>query len=141
MGNYDIFVGGSWDSLSDVVETLLHFTVLKIRRKPFILWREDWDWNVKSFKRRMVKRLARFLGKNADAILVPGPKHREFFTSLGVPKQKIFIMPNVSNIKVRLGDYKNRDILRENSIQRTKSCTLRWTFNRPQGCGLPHKGV
>jgi glycosyltransferase involved in cell wall biosynthesis len=124
MENYDIFVGGSWDTLSDVVETLLHFTVLKIKRKPFILWREDWDWNVQSFKRRMVKRLARFLGKNADALLVPGPKHREFFTSLGVSRQKIFIMPNVSNIRVRLGDYKNRDILREKFDTKHKKVVL-----------------
>lgn len=111
MGNYDVFVGGSWDTLGDALETMLHFLIVKIKRKPFILWREDWDWNVKSLKRKFVKTLAKFFGRNADAILVPGSKHRDFFTSLGVDIENIFIMPNVSNISVKEKDNTNRDEL------------------------------
>jgi hypothetical protein len=99
MGDYDIFVGGSWDTATDVLETLFYFLLVKLKRKPFILWREDWDWNVKSFKRSFVKKLAGFIGRNVDAVLVPGTKHREFFTSLGVDSDNVFIMPNVSNIE------------------------------------------
>lgn len=124
MGDYDIFVGGSWDTIADVVETLFEFVIVKIRRKPFILWREDWDWNVQSFKRKMVKRLARFLGGNVDAILVPGSKHMEFFISLDVSPDKIFIMPNVSSIKMKLNDYKNRDNLRQEFELKNKKVVL-----------------
>ena len=124
MGDYDIFVGGSWDTLTDVIETLFHFTIVKVRKKPFVLWREDWDWNVESLKRKMVKRLARFIGGSADAILVPGPKHMEFFTSLGVSPDKIFIMPNVSNIKLKLNDYKNRDSIRQEFGLKDKKIVL-----------------
>jgi glycosyltransferase involved in cell wall biosynthesis len=124
MGDYDIFVGGSWDTFADVVETLFEFIIVKIRRKPFILWREDWDWNVQSFKRKMVKRLAGFLGKNVDAILVPGSKHMEFFVSLDILPDKIFIMPNVSSIKMKLSDYKNRDNLRQEFELKNKKVVL-----------------
>jgi len=103
-GDYDVFVGGSWDTLTDLIETLVYFLVVKLRRKPFILWREDWDWNVKSLKRSLVKKFAGFIGRNVDAILVPGTKHREFFTKLGVKPENIFIMPNVSNIEASQDD-------------------------------------
>ena len=59
-GDYDIFLGGSWDTLTDVIETLLYFIIVKFKNRPFILWREDWDWNVQSTKRRLVKILAGF---------------------------------------------------------------------------------
>jgi glycosyltransferase involved in cell wall biosynthesis len=80
---------------------------VKFKNRPFILWREDWDWNVQSTKRRLVKILAGFLSRRADAILVPGSKHKEFFTKLGVSSEKIFIMPNVSNLTIKDSDYPN----------------------------------
>lgn len=107
MGDYDVFVGGSWDTLTDLIETIVYFSVVKIRRKPFILWREDWDWNVKSLKRSLVKKFAGFIGRNVDAVLVPGTKHREFFTKLGVKPENVFIMPNVSNIEAKEMDELN----------------------------------
>ena len=113
MGDYDIFLGGSWDTLNDVIETLLYFIIVKFKRRPFILWREDWDWNVQSTKRSLVKILAGFLSRRTDAILVPGSKHREFFTKLGVSSEKIFIMPNVSNLTLKDDDYNNLIKIRE----------------------------
>lgn len=113
MGDYDIFLGGSWDTLNDVIETLLYFLIVKFKRRPFILWREDWDWNVQSTKRSLVKILAGFLSRRTDAILVPGSKHREFFTKLGVSSEKIFIMPNVSNLTLKDDDYNNLIKIRE----------------------------
>jgi len=113
LGDYDIFVGGSWDTLTDLIETLFYFIIVKLRRKPFILWREDWDWNVESTKRSFVKFMAGFIGKNVDAVLVPGFRHREFFTKLGVSSDKIFIMPNVSNIELSDKDYENKEKIKE----------------------------
>ena len=109
LGDYDIFVGGSWDTPQDLIETIFYFLIIKIRRKPFILWREDWDWNVKSAKRSFVKMFAGFIGRHADAILVPGTKHMEFFTSLGANPRKIFIMPNVSSIESNAADNDNKN--------------------------------
>lgn len=111
MGDYDVFVGGSWDTPTDVFETFLYFLIVKIRRKPFILWREDWDWNVNNTKRKLAKFIAGIFTRGADAILVPGTKHREFFTGLGASPEKMFIMPNVSNLVLKDEDHFNRDKL------------------------------
>lgn len=124
MGDYDIFVGGSWDTPQDLIETIFYFTIVKLRRKPFILWREDWDWNVKSLKRSLVKAFAGFIGRNADAILVPGTKHMEFFTTLGADPEKIFIMPNVSSIEKSAADNENKDKIREELGLRDKKVVL-----------------
>ncbi|OPY25676.1 MAG: Trehalose synthase [Methanobacterium sp. PtaU1.Bin242] len=112
LGEYDVFVGGSWDTPTDVIETLFYFIIVKLKRKPFVLWREDWDWNVQSNKRKIAKALAGFLGRHANAVLVPGSKHQEFFTGLGVSPEKVFIMPNVSNLMIKKDDYTNRDMIR-----------------------------
>ena len=122
--DYDVFVGGSWDTLTDVIETLFYFLVVKIQRKPFILWREDWDWNVKSLKRFMVKKFAGFIGRNVDAVLVPGTKHREFFTKLGVKPENVFIMPNVSNIEASKNDEIYRDQIIEGLNLQNKKVAL-----------------
>jgi glycosyltransferase involved in cell wall biosynthesis len=112
MGEYDIFIGGSWDTFTDLLETMFYFTIVKLRRKPFIIWREDWDWKVHSLKRRLVKFIAGLIGRHSDAILVPGIKHQEFFTKLGVSQDKIFIMPNISNITLKDQDFENQKIIK-----------------------------
>lgn len=111
MGDYDLFVGGSWDTATDVFETFLYFLIVKIKGKPFILWREDWDWNVNNTKRKLAKFIAGIFSRGADAILVPGTKHREFFIRLGTSPDKIFIMPNVSNLVLKDNDFSNQDKL------------------------------
>lgn len=121
MGDYDIFVGGSWDTPSDLTETIFYFLIVKLKKRPFILWREDWDWNVHSLKRKLVKFFAGFFGRHADAVLVPGIKHCEFFSNLGVSTEKIFTMPNVSNITLKDQDYHHRDmIIQENNLKGKK---------------------
>jgi len=94
-----------------VFETFLYYVIVKIKRKPFILWREDWDWNVNNTKRKLVKFIAGIFSRGADAILVPGTKHQEFFTGLGASPEKIFIMPNVSNLILKDEDHNNLDKL------------------------------
>lgn len=121
MGDYDVFLGGSWDTPSDLIETILYFVLVKLKKKPFILWREDWDWKVNSAKRRLVKLFAGFFARQADAVLVPGSKHQQFFSKLGVNPEKIFTMPNVSNITLKDEDYLHRDrIIRENDLEGKK---------------------
>lgn len=124
LGDYDVFVGGSWDTPTDVFETFLYFFIVKLKGKPFILWREDWDWNVKTAKRKFAKFLAGFFSRNADAVLVPGTKHREFFTGLGVSPDKIFIMPNVSNLEIKEEDYNNSYKIREELELKDKKIVL-----------------
>lgn len=97
-GDYDIIVGGSWDSLQEIIETTLYFTIAKLRRKKFVLWTEDWNWNLKTTKRRLVKFFAQIIIKKSDAIVLPGTKQKECVIYLGASPSKVFLMPNASNI-------------------------------------------
>lgn len=97
---YDVTVGGSWDTLQELVESIILFTMTKIKKEPFIIWREDWDWEKEdTIKERMLNIIIKYLCNHSDAILVPGTLHKQYFHDrLEVPDEKIHIMPNVSNI-------------------------------------------
>ena len=56
--DYDILIGGSWDTPQELIETIILFTITQIRKKPFIIWREDWDWpKKKNLKEKILERL------------------------------------------------------------------------------------
>ena len=97
---YDVTVGGSWDTLQELVETIMLFSMTKIKKEPFIIWREDWDWQKDdTIKERMLNIIIKYLCNHSDAILVPGTLHKTYFHErLKVPNENIHIMPNVSNI-------------------------------------------
>ena len=98
-GNYDVVVGGSWDTAQELIETIMLHLMTRIKNKPFIIWREDWDWKRENtFKEKILNRVIKYITTHSDAILVPGTLHKEYFTKLGVLPDNIHIMPNVSNI-------------------------------------------
>ncbi len=99
--HYDLTIGGSWDTPQELIETILLFIITKIKKEPFVIWREDWDWEKKdSVKEKLLTVIVKFLCNHANAILVPGTLHKKYFNNiLEVPENKIHIMPNVSNIK------------------------------------------
>ncbi len=123
-GDYDIMVGGSYDTLSELIETLFHSTIAKIRGKKVIIWREDWGWKAQSLQKTMAMPLIKFVLRISDAVLVPGIKHREYFISLGVPPERIFLMPNVSNVIVNNESYKMKDELKEKNEFKDKKVIL-----------------
>jgi len=121
MGDYDVLVGGSWDSIPEIIETVWYFTIAKWRRKPFILYREDWGWKRTSWKEKLKAPLIRWITRHSDAILVPGKKHREYFLSLGATPEKVFLMPNVSNMVAGEKDELHRERLaKELNIENKK---------------------
>jgi glycosyltransferase involved in cell wall biosynthesis len=98
MADYQVLIGGNWDNLPELIETLIFFTISKIRRKKYVIWSEEWEWEVISLKKRLIKPIIKLLVKKSDAIIVPGTKHKEYFVSLGAIPEKVFLMPNASNI-------------------------------------------
>ncbi|MGZ7210406.1 MAG: glycosyltransferase family 4 protein [Methanobacterium sp.] len=98
MEDYQVLVGGNWDNFSELIETLSFFIISKIRRKKYIIWSEEWGWKSISFKKRLIKPIIKLIASKSDAIIVPGTKHKEYFISLGANPEKIFLMPNASNI-------------------------------------------
>lgn len=124
LGDYDVLVGGSYDTLPELIETLFYFIIAKIRGKKVVIWREDWEWKAKSFKKTLAMPLIKFILSISDAVLVPGIKHREYFISLGTSKDEIFLMPNVSNVTDTNEDFKKKDKLMEKFELRDKKVIL-----------------
>lgn len=116
-GDYDILVGGSWDTIQELIETLILFIIIKLRRKPFIIWREEWGWKrTTSIKEKALELVVKLITRHIDALLVPGILHKQYFNrTIGVSLEKIHIMPNVSNIsdevKLIKKDHKQKQVL------------------------------
>lgn len=90
---------------------IITFAIAKLRNKRIILWSEEWDWNGKGLARQLFGPIYKLIVKNTDAILVPGTKHRDYYISLGACPEKIFLMPNVSDISQKKEDIQNRQTL------------------------------
>jgi len=125
LGNYDIIVGGSWDSPPEIMETTLYFVIAKLRKKKFVLWTEDWNWNIKTTKRKMVKLFARIIVKNSDAIILPGTKQKECVMYLGASPSKVFLMPNASNISQTPTESLDKIVKLKSSPNRVNTSNLR----------------
>ncbi len=99
---YEI-IKNDFDIIIDSLEydILLTYLLSKIKGKPLIVWSEEWGWGKKTLRRRVSLFIIRYISNRADALLVPGTKHKEYFISLGNKNEKIFIMPNVSNISFK----------------------------------------
>ncbi|WP_069592022.1 glycosyltransferase family 4 protein [Methanosphaera sp. WGK6] len=98
--NNDFVIGGSWDTIQELIESIILFSITKIKQEKFIIWREDWDWEKENnLKEKILNCIIKYLTNHADAIIVPGTLHKQYFhNKLGVSEDKIHIMPNVSNI-------------------------------------------
>lgn len=101
------------DSLGSI-ESLFSFAIARLRRRPIVFWSEAWGWRRrKSWRGELASSLINFIASHSDAMLVPGTKHKEYFISLGVSPDKVFIMPNVSNLIIREENYAEKERLRE----------------------------
>jgi glycosyltransferase involved in cell wall biosynthesis len=108
-GNYDVIVS----SLEPNIEILFCILISKLKRKPLIIWSESWDYGGKSVKKSLYSLFSKFILSHSDAFLVPGSKHKKYLISLGASPEKVFIMPNASNIFVKEEDYVNKGKLKE----------------------------
>lgn len=105
---YDIIV-----SMFGSIDMLYTFLAAKIKGRPIIFCSDRWGWKWKSSKEKLISPIINFIASHSDAFLVPGTKHREYFVSLGASPDRVFIMPNVSNLIIREVDYENKENLKE----------------------------
>ncbi len=104
INKYDIII----DSFV-FIEGIIPFIFAKLKRKSIIFWTEDWGWVRQStLKRRFIVQLENLILNKSDALLVPGSRHKDYFMSRNIPAEKIFIMPNVSNISFFNDDLSNK---------------------------------
>ena len=110
LSDYDVVIGGSWDCIQELIESMFILAISKLRRKKFIIWREDWDWpREDNIKQKMLDCFIKIIVSSADAILVPGTLHKQYFQKFGVRDKKIHIMPNVSNISSNIKRIDKKD--------------------------------
>ncbi len=118
---YDIIV-----DMFGSIDMLYCFLAAKLRGKPIIFFSDGWGWNRKgvSLKEKIISPLVKFIVSYSDAFLVPGTIHKEYYVSLCASPDKVFIMPNVSNLVIREEDYENKEKLKEKLNIETKRVVL-----------------
>lgn len=96
---YDLLVFPPMDSPGELIDNLICFLLAKVRGKPYMVWSER--WNPKKTNASLVKKIyfafdkAIFgiISKNASVCATSGGiKQKEYFLSLGVREEKIFII-------------------------------------------------
>ena len=91
-GRYNFFIAGAIGQIN----TYIAFFTSKLLRKPFIFWDENWYWPRTKWRHIIWPFLSKLL-ENANAIIVPGSRSREFYISINPSlEKKIFIAPNTS---------------------------------------------
>lgn len=95
--DFEILVIGCCSNHIELIETIVCFFIAKIKRKKFVIWSEQWRKPKKLIK-TLALPLIKFVVSHSDAYLAPGRKHREYASFLGASEDRIFFLPNVSNI-------------------------------------------
>lgn len=122
MKDFDIVVGVSYNGLSELIETCLYLPIVMLRKKPLIMYSEDFGGNTLS--RKIITPLLKILTIVSSAILVPGTKHKEYFISLGASPDKIFLFPNASNVTAKENDHILKEKLKEKLGTKDKKIIL-----------------
>ena len=99
---YDLVVFPPADLPGELLDNLICFLVTKIRRKPYLIWSEKWNW--KEDKKLLIRRfylaldqfVMGYICRSAAACISDGMKHKEYLLSLNVSEKKIFIAPPAS---------------------------------------------
>ncbi len=109
---YDLVVFPQPNSPGELIDCLICFFAVKVRRKPYTIWSGLWKWKEDKdlLPTRLYKALGReivgYIYRNANSCVSYGTKHSDYLLHLGVPAEKIFIAPqssvlNTSNCDVK----------------------------------------
>lgn len=98
-GEFDcVILGGDSDFTTQIALVLA-----KIVRIPVVLWSEGIEESQSSVG-RLGAPIRKWIARSVDAIIVPGTRSRDYFSSLGAIQAKIFVAPNtVDNEKFKTG--------------------------------------
>lgn len=112
LDKYDLVVIPQPNSPGELIDCLICFFAVKVRRKPYMIWSGLWKWKEDKdlLPMRLYKALGReivgYIYRNANSCVSYGTKHSDYLLHLGVPAEKIFIAPqssvlNTSNCDVK----------------------------------------
>lgn len=87
--DYDVWIASTLYGFT----THLAFPFVKLRKKLFVLWSEDWYWGGDAIS-RLATPLCRTILRGADQVIVAGSRQKEFACDNGVPAEKVRIAYN-----------------------------------------------
>lgn len=112
---FDLIVFPPPDSPGELVDNVLCLIMSTLRKKPYIIWSERWNCSeikisyYKVLYKYIDKLIMKYLCKNASVNLTSGGiKQKEYFASLGIPADKIYNIPYLSDVPFR--QYKFEEI-------------------------------
>ncbi len=89
------------------IDSFIVLLFAKLKGAESVFWSEDWGWERKKTIIDIVSSpLRKVIQNKASAFLVPGKRHKNYFHSLGVKNENIYILPNASNIQTSINDSK-----------------------------------
>ncbi len=91
-GGYDLFVQG----ISGRSYVLTTYLIARIRRKPIIIWTGLWN-HPETLFHRLTFPLVRHIYRHADALVGYGTHVRDYLSSLGVDRERVFIARNTAD--------------------------------------------
>jgi len=92
---YDVMIIGGFASLSSYIA----FLVSKIKRKPVILWIGNTLQDEPSTLRKIAMPIIKLLMKFSNAFVVYGTRSKDYVTSFGIPRERVFTAINVGNVE------------------------------------------
>jgi glycosyltransferase involved in cell wall biosynthesis len=107
-GDFDVIV----DNLQSI-KILLSLLASVIRKKPLIVWTEQWYDFEQSFSGRLKSLVLAAVLRKSSAILVAGVKAREFVYKFHVNPDLVFTMPSVSLLESSAVDPQERPKFKE----------------------------
>ena len=110
--DYDVLVGGGWDSREDIANTFFFFLASIVRRKKFVLnnydrWRKGLIYNSHDQWTERLMANIKFIKKylflkciflKVDKVAVSGKKHRDFIKLWGFKDKDITIITQCSQV-------------------------------------------
>lgn len=87
--DYDVWIASTLYGFT----THLAFPFVKLRKKRFVLWSEDWYWGGDALS-RLATPLCRTLLRGGDQLVVAGSRQKEFARDNGVSAEKVRIAYN-----------------------------------------------
>jgi glycosyltransferase involved in cell wall biosynthesis len=115
-GKYDIIISKNFNS----VATCLAFFASRLTKKPLIVWEENW-YKGEGFARKIAFSLSSKILKKTTALIVPGTKAKEFFSSLGYDTDKIFIAPNASQLNKKFNRKESEKLKKDLGLKDKKN--------------------
>lgn len=99
---YDTVVLPPMDSIGELFDALIILSISRLKKKHICYFWEKWEFDkcvlsrTKKFKKNIMRKVFKMIFKKIDTFIAPGTNSSEYFESLGVERDRIFVAPDTS---------------------------------------------